>query len=139
MKTIDNAGNERELEHVGTFRDGVELYREVGGTGVVADNADGIRLCHDAESYVDALPEWDRAEAAELLGSQPRPAGFYAGQVTIAADFNEPLQPENAIGWNTPDGTAPAGYNVSDYFRDGKYLGPDEDGIAPIFATEGGR
>lgn len=46
--TIDNAGNERELDLVGTFRDGVNLYREAGGTGVIADDADGIRLFHDA-------------------------------------------------------------------------------------------
>ena len=80
MKLIlDNAGNERELELVGTFRDGVELYRETGGTGVVADNADGIRLFHDAETYVDALPEWDRAEAAELLA-----VGFSNGRIYVS-------------------------------------------------------
>jgi hypothetical protein len=27
---------------------------------------------------------------------------------------------------------APAGCNVSDYFRGGKYLGPDEDGVEPV-------
>jgi hypothetical protein len=37
-------------------------------------------------------------------------------------------------GWTTGDGTGSEGYNVADYFRDGKYLGADEHGIEPIFA-----
>ncbi len=28
------------------------------------------------------------------------------------------------------------GYHVEDYFRDGQYLGPDQDGIEPIFDAE---
>jgi hypothetical protein len=27
------------------------------------------------------------------------------------------------------------GYCYADYFRDGKYLGPDQDGIEPVFAN----
>ena len=39
-------------------------------------------------------------------------------------------------GWTTPDGHAPDGYSVCDYFADGKYLGPDQYGIEPIFAEK---
>lgn len=53
-------------------------------------------------------------------------------------------------GWisrSCPTGKAnpipgPAGINVYDYFRDGVYLGADEDGVEPVFVTlaaEGGR
>ena len=40
------------------------------------------------------------------------------------------------LGWqqNGQRIETPAGINVEDYFRDGSYLGPDEDGIEPIFA-----
>lgn len=43
------------------------------------------------------------------------------------------------IGWIIPRGEKWLsgkydGYNVADYFRDGIYLGADEDGIEPIFA-----
>jgi hypothetical protein len=34
------------------------------------------------------------------------------------------------IGWNK-DGTE--GYNIHDYFRNGKYLGADYDGVEPLF------
>lgn len=39
-----------------------------------------------------------------------------------------------AIGWTPGDGSGHEGYNVADYFRDGKYLGPDEHGIEPVFS-----
>lgn len=38
------------------------------------------------------------------------------------------------IGWTAGDGSSHDGYNFSDYFRDGTYLGADEHGIEPIFA-----
>lgn len=38
-------------------------------------------------------------------------------------------------GWTEGDGSGSDGYNVSDYFDSaGRYLGPDEHGIEPIFA-----
>ena len=40
-------------------------------------------------------------------------------------------------GW-TQNGTAieaPEGYHAPDYFRDGKFLGPDADGIEPVIQT----
>lgn len=37
------------------------------------------------------------------------------------------------IGWTIGDGSGHEGYNVSDYFKGGKYLGPDSHGIEPIF------
>ncbi len=40
------------------------------------------------------------------------------------------------IGWQR-NGEAiptPDGIHAEDYFRDGKYLGPDEDGVEPVFA-----
>ncbi|NWG72770.1 MAG: hypothetical protein HXY23_14355 [Parvularculaceae bacterium] len=43
---------------------------------------------------------------------------------------------EKFAGWNTTD-TDLAGYNVWDYFDfDGTYLGPDVDGIEPVFEFE---
>ena len=40
------------------------------------------------------------------------------------------------IGWtkNGVEIEAPEGINVADYFRDGRYLGPDENGVEPIFS-----
>ena len=67
IKTLDGGGNERELEHVATCRDGTKLYRETGRTGVVGDNADGIRLFYDTETYIESLPVWDREEVKTLL------------------------------------------------------------------------
>ena len=41
---------------------------------------------------------------------------------------------EMCIGWTGGDGTGHEGYNVSYYFDSlGRYLGPDERGIEPIF------
>lgn len=37
------------------------------------------------------------------------------------------------IGWTVGDGSGNEGYNVSDYFRGGEYLGADEHGIEPQF------
>lgn len=40
-------------------------------------------------------------------------------------------------GWTDGDGTGHEGYRAEDYFSaDGAYLGPDEHGIEPIFATD---
>lgn len=40
----------------------------------------------------------------------------------------------SGIGWTTSDGEAPDGYNRWDYFdQDGIYLGPDEDGVEPLW------
>ena len=41
----------------------------------------------------------------------------------------------NCIGWTDGDGTGNEGYNVGNYFDScGRYIGPDEHGIEPIFA-----
>jgi hypothetical protein len=41
---------------------------------------------------------------------------------------------EMCIGWTEGDGTGHEGYNVADYFDpEGRYRGPDEHGIEPIF------
>jgi hypothetical protein len=53
-------------------------------------------------------------------------------QNTGAAD---PRMTAPVIGWTEGDGSGHDGYNVADYFRDGRYLGPDEHGIEPIFGT----
>lgn len=37
-------------------------------------------------------------------------------------------------GWTEGDGSGHEGYDWTSYFRDGAYLGADEDGIEPIFA-----
>ena len=37
-------------------------------------------------------------------------------------------------GWTAGDGTGNEGYSCWDYFCDGRYLGPDEHGIEPLFA-----
>jgi hypothetical protein len=70
IKHIDNGGNERELELIGTCKDGTDLFSEVGGTGVVGDNADGIRLFADLEQYLDALPDSDRAEVKSIISNE---------------------------------------------------------------------
>ncbi len=36
--------------------------------------------------------------------------------------------------WTLGDGTGTLGYNIADYFRDGRYLGADEHGIEPVIA-----
>ena len=38
----------------------------------------------------------------------------------------------HCTGWTEGDGTGHAGYNVSDYFADGQYQGPNAHGIEPI-------
>lgn len=37
-----------------------------------------------------------------------------------------------AVGWTSGDGV---GLHVEDYFRGGKYLGPDDDGVEPIWIS----
>src|SRR5690348_8034774 len=39
-------------------------------------------------------------------------------------------------GWTEGDGTGHSGYNVADYFADGKYQGPDAHGIEPIMEVK---
>jgi hypothetical protein len=41
----------------------------------------------------------------------------------------------DCTGWTEGDGSGHEGYHVSDYFRDGVYLGADEHGIEPTFAA----
>jgi hypothetical protein len=53
-------------------------------------------------------------------------------QTTGAADSRMTAP---VIGWTEGDGSGHDGYHVADYFRDGRYLGPDEHGIEPIFGT----
>lgn len=39
------------------------------------------------------------------------------------------------LTWTSGDGTSTEGYSCWDYFDDeGRYLGPDEHGIEPLFA-----
>lgn len=38
-------------------------------------------------------------------------------------------------GWTEGDGTGHEGYDWPAYFRDGIYLGADENGIEPLFET----
>lgn len=79
IKHIDGSGNERELEEVGTCADGTTLYREKDSNGVAGDNADGIRLFSDLESYLSAIPESDRREVS----------GIFQG--ADGSEFAEPL------------------------------------------------
>jgi len=37
------------------------------------------------------------------------------------------------MGWTDGGGAEHEGYNACDYFRNGIYLGPDDDGIEPLF------
>lgn len=64
---IDAGGCERHVQIAGTH-DVVQLYRELG-TGVVGDNADGVRLYESLEAYLNALPESDRAEVAAIFNA----------------------------------------------------------------------
>ena len=38
--------------------------------------------------------------------------------------------------WIDPSDTIVGGYNYLDWFRDGVYLGPDEDGVEPLFEVD---
>ena len=40
------------------------------------------------------------------------------------------------VGWST-GADCIDGYSYLDYFRDGRYLGADQDGIEPMFADAG--
>ena len=41
------------------------------------------------------------------------------------------------IGWTNGNGSGHEGYNVADYFdKQGRYLGPDQDGIEPDFQAD---
>lgn len=45
------------------------------------------------------------------------------------------------IGW-TKNGVpceAPNGIHAEDFFRDGKYLGPDSDGVEPVFSDNSAK
>jgi hypothetical protein len=37
------------------------------------------------------------------------------------------------VGWTKGNGSGHAGYSMPYYFENGIYLGPDQDGIEPIF------
>lgn len=56
----------QEAMELHNFRMGRDNFREPG-TEIVGDNADGIRLFDDPESYLSSLPSSDRAEVAEVF------------------------------------------------------------------------
>jgi hypothetical protein len=39
------------------------------------------------------------------------------------------------LGWYDPAGIGTDGYHIDDYFRDGEYLGADQDGVEPLFTA----
>lgn len=41
--------------------------------------------------------------------------------------------------WDNPHDEDTTGYHWRDYFADGVYLGPDNDGVEPLFAETGTR
>ncbi len=51
---------------------------------------------------------------------------------TLIAGSKYDITALECVGW-TPAGADTTGYNVADYFRDGVYLGADEEGVAPLF------
>lgn len=42
-------------------------------------------------------------------------------------------------GWTVGNGSSTQGYNVADYFRNGVYLGVDDNGIEPIVSEISGK
>jgi len=42
-------------------------------------------------------------------------------------------------GWTAGDGSGHEGYHYGDYFDGGRYLGPDQHGIEPLFSPDSAR
>lgn len=97
------------------------------GHEVDADRASSSReqqgLTRDTRQVEDA----DRASSSEphIVGTEP------------PTPENDPIgrfRDRRLIGWTLGDGSGAEGYSVETYFdAEGKYLGPDEHGIEPIF------
>ena len=55
-------------------------------------------------------------------------------RLTIGQKYKLETLEEMFTGWNQdPEDFTTLGYNLHNYFEDGVYLGPDKDGIEPIF------
>lgn len=79
-----------------------------------------IKLLGDRDINTITDGEWFRALiplAVAIANRSPRPASGWARvrpDIRIAYDYVQ-------------------GYNASDYFRNGQFLGPDSDGLYPTF------
>ena len=82
--------------------------------------ANGLPLNKYADPIEDARPGLDIAEARKVALEDP--SLIY----TVV----------ECVGWKQAGESieTPEGINVADYFRDGEYLGADQDGVEPIFA-----
>ena len=95
-----------------------------GLAAIEAAEANGLTLNKYADPIEDARTGLDIAEARKVALEDP--SLIYA--VVECA------------GWKQAGESieTPEGINVADYFRDGVYLGADQDGVEPIFWLKDG-
>lgn len=85
-----------------------------------------------------APPDYCEVDAVSVVLDSERTRLGYAGTIFRAADVTAEPRPEDRsrhfLGWTYGDGTSTEGYTVSAYYDvNGRYMGPDQHGIEPIF------
>ena len=91
-----------------------------GLAAIEAAEANGLTLNKYNDPIEDARTGLDIAEARKVAGEAPSLVYIHV----------------ECVGWKQAGKSieTPDGINVADYFRDGEYLGADQDGVEPIFA-----
>ena len=63
--------------------------------------------------------------------AQPKQGRLITGRLIVGRVYDP--QRLRLFGWTKGDGSGHKGYSVKRYFADGRYKGPDQHGIEPIF------